>query len=191
MEKDSSLDRITLALSKLKSELVSYEENKILYHFFLLKKSLNWNFAWLITHFFKLIFINSNRFGLEKQSFYETGLSFQMDMRSQDVKLMKQLISINITIGSMTKSGHRNPVLRSASVCSLKPRSMERIANRRSAEVTTCLRNPLVRHRSAPVMVQGDERDDSNSGTQIFHASIRPFTFLLLYICSSTSFVYN
>lgn len=101
-----------------------------------------------------------------------------MDMRSQDVKLMKQLISINITIGSMTKSGHRNPVLRSASVCSLKPRSMERIANRRSAEVTTCLRNPLVRHRSAPVMVQGDERDDSNSGTQIFHASIRPFTFL-------------
>lgn len=30
MEKDSSLDRITLALSKLKSELVSYEENKIL-----------------------------------------------------------------------------------------------------------------------------------------------------------------
>lgn len=170
---------------------MSYEENKILYHFFLLKKSLNWNFAWLITHFFKLIFINSNRFGLEKQSFYETGLSFQMDMRSQDVKLMKQLISINITIGSMTKSGHRNPVLRSASVCSLKPRSMERIANRRSAEVTTCLRNPLVRHRSAPVMVQGDERDDSNSGTQIFHASIRPFTFLLLYICSSTSFVYN
>lgn len=94
-----------------------------------------------------------------------------MDMRSQDVKLMKQLISINITIGSMTKSRHRNPVLRSASVCSLKPRSMERIANRRSAEVTTCLRNPLVRHRSAPVMVQGDERDDSNSDIEDVGAS--------------------
>lgn len=174
MEKDSSLDRITLALSKLKSELVSYEENKILYDLFFIKKIIKLKFCMafnLIKHFFKLIFINFNLFGLEKQNFYETGISFQMDMRSQDVKLMKQLISINITIGSMTKSGHRNPVLRSASVCSLKPRSMERIANRRSAEVTTCLRNPLVRHRSAPVMVQGDERDDSNSGTQIFHIS--------------------
>lgn len=111
-----------------------------------------------------------------------------MDMRSQDVKLMKQLISINITIGSMTKNGHRNPVLRSASVCSLKPRSMERIANRRSAEVTTCLRNPLVRHRSAPVMVQGDEREDSNSGTQIFHVStclwVIPTLSVHLLVCS-------
>lgn len=40
MEKDSSLDRITLALSKLKSELVSYEENKILEHLLLSKNYL-------------------------------------------------------------------------------------------------------------------------------------------------------
>lgn len=38
MEKDSSLDRITLALSKLKSELVSYEENKIIEILFFIKK---------------------------------------------------------------------------------------------------------------------------------------------------------
>lgn len=72
MEKDSSLDRITLALSKLKSELVSYEENKIIENFFLLKKNnlieILHGSNHLIKHFL-LIFINFNRFLLEKQHF--------------------------------------------------------------------------------------------------------------------------
>ncbi|XP_061177126.1 uncharacterized protein LOC133185852 [Saccostrea echinata] len=107
MEKESSLDRITLALSKLKTEL--------------------------------------------------------MEMRSQDVKLMKQLITINTTIGSMANARHRNPVLRSASFGSLKRRSMERITNKnRPGEVMCSLRNPLVRHRSAPIMVE-DRKDEQNS----------------------------
>lgn len=42
MEKDSSLDRITLALSKLKSELVSYEESKIIEIPFFIKKKIIW-----------------------------------------------------------------------------------------------------------------------------------------------------
>lgn len=58
MEKDSSLDRITLALSKLKSELVSYEENKIIeILFFIKKKEFDWNFAW-IKSFNQTFFIN-------------------------------------------------------------------------------------------------------------------------------------
>lgn len=86
-----------------------------------------------------------------------------MEMRSQDVKLMKQLISINTTIGSMTNGKHRNPVLRSASVSSLNRRSVDKLSNRRSAEVMCNLKNPLVRHRSAPIMVE-DRKDDQNLG---------------------------
>ncbi|XP_022293443.2 uncharacterized protein LOC111104032 [Crassostrea virginica] len=108
MERGASLDRITLALAKLKTEL--------------------------------------------------------MDMRSQDVKLMKQLISINLTIGSMTKGqqASRCPVLRSASVGSLKRQSMVRLPTRGAVTAAPCLRHPLVRHRSAPTMV-GGVREDGNS----------------------------
>lgn len=65
MEKDSSLDRITLALSKLKSELVSYEENKIIENNLI---EILHGSNHLIKHFL-LIFINFNRFLLEKQHF--------------------------------------------------------------------------------------------------------------------------
>ncbi|XP_061177075.1 uncharacterized protein LOC133185801 [Saccostrea echinata] len=74
-----------------------------------------------------------------------------MEMRSQDVKLMRQLISINTAISNITNNRDRNPVMRSASFGSMKRPNLDRI-NKRSADIVCNLKNPLVRHRSAPLV---------------------------------------
>lgn len=60
MEKDLFLDRIILVLLKLKLELVSYEENKIFYDFFFIKKIIKLKFCMvfnLIKYFFFNLFL--------------------------------------------------------------------------------------------------------------------------------------
>ena len=76
-----------------------------------------------------------------------------MEMRSQDVRLMRQLISINTTIGSITNKGQRSPVTRSASFGSMKRPNLERV-RKRTTDIVCNLKNPLVRHRSAPLVVE-------------------------------------
>ena len=75
-------------------------------------------------------------------------------MRSQDVRLMRQLISINTTIGSITNKGQRSPVTRSASFGSMKRPNLERVHAKRTTDIVCNLKNPLVRHRSAPLVVE-------------------------------------
>lgn len=77
-----------------------------------------------------------------------------MEMRSQDVKLMRQLISINTTIGRITNKGPRSAVTRSASFGSMKRPSLGRIQGKRTTDIICNLKNPLVRHRSAPLVVE-------------------------------------
>lgn len=80
----------------------------------------------------------------------------QMEMRSQDVTLMRQLISINTTIGRITNKGPRGTgaVTRSASFGSMKRPSLERIQGKKTTDIVCNLKNPLVRHRSAPLVVE-------------------------------------
>lgn len=78
----------------------------------------------------------------------------QMEMRSQDVKLMRQLISINTTIGRITNKGPRGAVTRSASFGSMKRPSLDRIQGKKTTDIVCNLKNPLVRHRSAPLVVE-------------------------------------
>lgn len=79
-----------------------------------------------------------------------------MEMRSQDVKLMRQLISINTTIGRITNKGPRvaGAVTRSASFGSMKRPSLDRIQGKKTTDIVCNLKNPLVRHRSAPLVVE-------------------------------------
>ncbi|XP_062609814.1 uncharacterized protein LOC134271624 [Saccostrea cucullata] len=75
-----------------------------------------------------------------------------MEMRSQDVKLMRQLISINTAISNITNKRDRNPVMRSASFGSMKRPNLDRVHSKRSTDIVCNLKNPLVRHRSAPLV---------------------------------------
>lgn len=79
-----------------------------------------------------------------------------MEMRSQDVKLMRQLISINTTIGRITNKGPRvaGAVARSASFGSMKRPTLDRIQGKKTTDIVCNLKNPLVRHRSAPLVVE-------------------------------------
>ncbi|XP_062601802.1 uncharacterized protein LOC134263468 [Saccostrea cucullata] len=75
-----------------------------------------------------------------------------MDMRSQDVQLMKQLIAINTTISSMS-SGRRSgfAVHRSASFSVINKPNPEPFQTRRCSDSACNTRKVLTRHNSEPV----------------------------------------
>lgn len=92
-----------------------------------------------------------------------------MEMRNQDVKLMRQLISINTTIGSLTNKRSKNAVLRSASFGSMKRPNLQRVNNKSNTDIICNLKNPLVRHRSAPLVAElrrSEAFDHSFEGNQ-------------------------
>ncbi|XP_022294313.2 uncharacterized protein LOC111104586 [Crassostrea virginica] len=86
------------------------------------------------------------------------------DIRSQDVKLMKQLLAINSVITSITSPRTRNPIARSATFsCSGKKRPTVKYIKKRACDDVMCnLKNPLVRYGSEP-LVMDDEIDKNSS----------------------------
>ncbi|XP_078340936.1 uncharacterized protein LOC111102846 [Crassostrea virginica] len=87
-----------------------------------------------------------------------------MDMRSQDVQLMKQLIAINTTISTMSSSRRRSdfPVHRSASFSVINKTYPETFSNRRCSDSACNTRKPaLTRHNSEPVQTHGTSLNSS------------------------------
>lgn len=80
------------------------------------------------------------------------------DIRSQDVKLMKQLLAINSVITSITNLRTRNPISRSATFsCSGKNCPTVKYTKKRACDDVICnLKNPLVRYGSEPLVIDDD-----------------------------------
>ncbi|XP_048770861.1 uncharacterized protein LOC125676995 [Ostrea edulis] len=97
-----------------------------------------------------------------------------MDMRSQDVQLMKQLIAINTTISSM--SGSRQPssrVHRSASFSVINKHQSEPFQIRRCSDSACSTRKLLTRHNSEPVQTH---RNSLNSSLEDIDSSYEDLT---------------
>lgn len=107
---------------------------------------------------------------LSCNSFHWTLLTFwQMDMRSQDVQLMKQLIAINTTISSMSSSRRPAfPVHRSASFSVINKAHPDTYQNRRCSDSACTTRKVLTRHNSEPVQTHSSSLNSSMEGELLF-----------------------
>lgn len=107
---------------------------------------------------------------LSCNSFHWTLLTFlQMDMRSQDVQLMKQLIAINTTISSMSSSRRPAfPVHRSASFSVINKAQPDTYQNRRCSDSACTTRKVLTRHNSEPVQTHSSSLNSSMEGELLF-----------------------
>lgn len=93
----------------------------------------------------------------------------QMDMRSQDVQLMKQLIAINTTISSMSSSRRPAfPVHRSASFSVINKAHPDTYQNRRCSDSACTTRKVLTRHNSEPVQTHSSSLNSSMEGECLF-----------------------
>lgn len=149
MDMASSEERISLALASLKADLVRPQIFVYLSCFYL--------------------FCNLCEC-LSCNSFHWTLLTFlQMDMRSQDVQLMKQLIAINTTISSMSSSRRPAfPVHRSASFSVINKAHPDTYQNRRCSDSACTTRKVLTRHNSEPVQTHSSSLNSSMEGELLF-----------------------